>query len=190
MLRPDGYVKVLDFGIAKLTEQSRTSDADRVEKTALLQTRPGLVLGTAHYMSPEQARGQKVDARTDIWSLGVVLYEMVAGTPPFSGETPSDCIAAILTAEPAPVTSISPDVPAKLQSILEKALRKNTEERYQTIKEMLAELRSLKGKLEAEKSLSQMKSRSDSNVAEIKRPQRGALVTLVATLFAAVAVAC
>ena len=126
MLRPDGYVKVLDFGIAKLTEQRRASDDHRVETTAVLQTRPGLVLGTAHYMSPEQARGQKVDARSDIWSLGVVLYEMVAGSPPFRGETPSDCIAAILTAEPAPLSSISPDVPAKLESILQKALRKNT----------------------------------------------------------------
>ena len=84
MLRPDGYVKVLDFGIAKLTEQRPASDDHRVETTAALQTRPGLVLGTARYMSPEQARGQKVDARSDIWSLGVVLYEMVGGIPPFS----------------------------------------------------------------------------------------------------------
>ena len=97
MLRPDGYVKVLDFGIAKLTEQRLASDDRTLETTAALQTRPGLVLGTAHYMSPEQARGQKVDARSDIWSLGVVLYEMVAGSPPFRGETPSDCIASILT---------------------------------------------------------------------------------------------
>src|SRR5437867_5092701 len=77
MLRPDGYAKVLEFGIAKLTEQRLTSDDHTVETTAALQTRPGLVLGTAHYMSPEQARGQKVDARTDIWSLGVVIYEMI-----------------------------------------------------------------------------------------------------------------
>ena len=151
MLRPDGYVKVLDFGIAKLTEQRPASDDHRVETTALLQTRPGLVLGTAHYMSPEQVRGQKVDARSDIWSLGVVLYEIVTGSPPFRGETPSDCIAAILTVEPTPSSSISPDVPAKLESILQKALRKSTDERYQTIKEMLGELRTLKGKLEAEK---------------------------------------
>src|SRR6266568_5126279 len=188
MLRPDGYVKVLDFGIAKLTEQRRMSDDHRVETTALLQTRPGLVLGTAHYMSPEQARGQKVDARSDIWSLGVVLYEMVAGSPPFRGETPSDCIAAILTAEPASLSSIAPDVPGKLESILQKALRKNTDERYQTIKEMLAELRILKAKLEAKSSLSQTRSGGDSYSSEIRRPKRGVLVALVAALLAAVAV--
>src|SRR6478736_745537 len=189
MLRPDGYAKVLDFGIAKLTEQRPGSD-DQVETAAVLQTRPGFVLGTAHYMSPEQARGQKVDARSDIWSLGVVLYEMVAGSPPFRGETPSDCIAAILTAEPAPVSSISPDVPAKLESILQKALRKNTDERYQTIKEMLTELRILKAKREAEGSLTQTRSHGDSNASEIKRPKRGVLVTLVAAFLAAVAAAC
>src|SRR6185369_7057341 len=147
MLRPDGYVKVLDFGIAKLTEQKSASDDHRVETTALLQTRPGLVLGTAHYMSPEQARGQNVDARSDIWSFGVVLYEMMAGNPPFRGATSSDCIAAILTAEPVPLSSVSPDVPGKLESILQNALLKNIDERYQTIKEMLAELRTLKAKL-------------------------------------------
>jgi serine/threonine protein kinase/Tfp pilus assembly protein PilF len=190
MLRPDGYVKVLDFGIAKLTEQKQASRDHGVETTALLQTRPGLVLGTAHYMSPEQARGQKVDARSDIWSLGVVLYEMVAGSPPFRGETASDCIAAILTAEPAPVSSASPNVPAKLESILQKALRKNTDERYQTIKEMLAELRGLKMKLEAESSFSQTKSGGHSNASKIKRPKRSVLVTLVAALLAAVAFAC
>src|SRR5204862_4972332 len=119
MLRPDGYVKVLDFGIAKLTEQKPASEGRRVETSALLQTRPGLVLGTAHYMSPEQARGQRVDARSDIWSLGVVLYEMVAGSPPFRGETPSDCIASILTTEPPPLSGVLADVPVKLESILQ-----------------------------------------------------------------------
>ena len=98
-----------------------------------------------------------------------MLYEIVAGSPPFRGETPSDCIAAILTAEPAPLSSVSPDVPAKLESILQRALRKNTDERYQTIKEMLAELRNLKAKLEAESSLSQTKSGGHSNVRETKR---------------------
>jgi serine/threonine protein kinase/Tfp pilus assembly protein PilF len=188
MLRPDGYAKVLDFGIAKLTEQRPPSDRYEVETTALLQTRPGLVLGTAHYMSPEQTRGQKVDARSDIWSLGVVLYEMVGGSPPFHGETPSDCIASILTTEPPPLSGVLPNVPLKLESILEKALRKNSDERYQTIKEMLADLRILKGELEAESSLSQTKARAESIVGKIKRHKRGALLTLAAALLAAAAV--
>src|SRR6188472_906410 len=170
MLRPDGYVKVLDFGIAKLTEQ-RTDD-HTIETTATLQTRPGLVLGTARYMSPEQARGHNVDARSDIWSLGVVLYEMVGGSPPFRGETPSDCIAAILTTEPTPLSGVLPDVPLKLESILQQALRKNSDERYQTINEMLADLRMLKGELEADSSLPQTKGPPESIVTGIKRPKR------------------
>ena len=190
MIRPDGYVKVLDFGIAKLSEHARAPRSHKTETTALLQTRAGLVLGTARYMSPEQARGQKVDARSDIWSLGVVLYEMVAGSPPFRGETPSDCIAAILTAQPAPLSSTSSDVPAKLESILEKALRKNSDERYQTIKEMLAELQNLKTQLEAGSSLSQTKLVGDSNVAAIAPRKRGWLVALAAAVLAAMAVAC
>src|SRR5436190_17938229 len=129
MLRPDGYVKVLDFGIAKLTEQRLASDDHTGETTAILQTRTGLVLGTAYYMSPEQARGQKVDARSDIWSLGVVLYEMVGGSQPFRGATPSDCIASILTTEPPTLSSVLPDVPVKLESLLQKALRKKSDER-------------------------------------------------------------
>ena len=101
----------------------------------MLQTRLGLVLGTAGYMSPEQTRGQTVDARSDIWSLGVVIYEMIAGIPPFHGETPSDCIASILTTEAPPLSGVLPDVPLKLESILQKALRKDRDERYQTAKE-------------------------------------------------------
>jgi serine/threonine protein kinase/tetratricopeptide (TPR) repeat protein len=189
MLRPDGYVKVLDFGIAKLTEQRPASDDHTVETTAGLKTRPGLVLGTAHYMSPEQARGQKVDARTDIWSLGVVLYEMVGGSPPFRGETPSDCIASILTTEPPPLSGVLPDVPHKLESILQKALRKNSDERYQTINEMLADLRILKGELEADSSLPQTKARAESIISKIKRHKRGMLLTLPAVLLVAAAVA-
>jgi serine/threonine protein kinase/Tfp pilus assembly protein PilF len=188
MLRPDGYAKVLDFGIAKLTEQRPASD-DQVETAAVLQTQPGLVLGTGHYMSPEQARGQKVDARSDIWSLGVVLYEMVAGSPPFRGETPSDCIASILTTEPPPLSGVLPDVSLKLESILQKALRKNSDERYQTIKEMLADLRNLKGELEAEGSSTQTRARVESIVSKIKRHKQGVLLTLAASLLVAVAVA-
>jgi non-specific serine/threonine protein kinase len=187
MLRPDGYAKVLDFGIAKLTEQRPASDGHTVETTAMLQTRAGLILGTAHYMSPEQARGQKVDARTDIWSLGVVVYEMVGGKPPFRGETPSDCIASILTTEPPPLSGVLPDVPLKLESILQKALRKNSDERYQTIKEMLADLRILKGELES--FLPQTKARAEPLVSKIKRHKWGVLLTLAAALLAIAAVA-
>jgi len=183
MLRPDGYAKVLDFGIAKLTEQRPPSDRYEVGTTALLQTRPGLVLGTAHYMSPEQTRGQKVDARSDIWSLGVVLYEMVGGIPPFRGETPSDCIASILKTEPPPLSGVLSDVPLKLESILQKALRKNSDERYQTIKEMLADLRNLKG--EAEGSSPQIETRAESIVSKIKDHKRGVLLNLAAAILAA-----
>src|SRR5437764_4168435 len=187
MLRPDGYVKVLDFGIAKLTEQRLESDLVGPGTTALLQTRPGLVLGTAHYMSPEQARGQKVDARSDIWSLGVVIDETIRGIPPFSGETPSDCIASILTTEPAPLSGVLPEVPLKLESILQKALRKNRDERYPTIKEMLADLRNLKEELEAEGSSPQTKARAESIVSKIKRHKRGVLFTLAAAILAVTA---
>jgi serine/threonine protein kinase/Tfp pilus assembly protein PilF len=189
MLRPDGYVKVLDFGIAKLTEQGLASDNHTGETTATLQTQLGLVLGTAHYMSPEQARGQKVDARSDIWSLGVVLYEMVGGSPPFRGETPSDCIASILTTEPPPLSGVLPDVPLKLESILQKVLRKNSDERYQTVNEMLTDLRALKAELETDISLPRTKARADSIVSQIKRHKRGVLLTLAAALLAAAAVA-
>ncbi|MBO0695233.1 MAG: serine/threonine protein kinase, partial [Verrucomicrobia bacterium] len=118
MLRPDGYVKVLDFGIAKLTEQQPASDDRGMGTTTALQTHTGLLLGTARYMSPEQTRGQSVDARSDIWSLGAVVYEMASGVPPFSGETPSDCIASILKTEAPSLASLTPSVPVELQSIV------------------------------------------------------------------------
>src|SRR5258707_7250532 len=189
MLRPDGYVKVLDFGIAKLIEQKVASDDRTGETTAGLQTRQGVVLGTAQYMSPEQAPGQEVGAGSGNLRVGVVIYEMIAGIPPVRGETPSDCIASILTTEPPPLSGVLPDVSLKLESILQKALRKNSDERYQTIKEMLADLRILKGELEAESSLPQTKARAESIVSKIKRHKRGALLTLAAVLLVSAAVA-
>ena len=188
MLRPDGYVKVLDFGIAKLSEQPRKDPGPirhDAAKMALHQTRPGLVLGTGRYMSPEQTRGENADARTDIWSLGVVIYEMVAGVPPFQGETPSDCIASILMTEPSPLSNTSPDVPLKLESILKKALRKNKDARYQTSKEMLADLRNLKGEMDAEGFRFQTRTRPEPRSSEGGTPnahKRGALVTLAAVV--------
>ena len=132
MLRPDGYVKVLDFGIAKVMPQTASPQ---------LATQQGMILGTTRYMSPEQARGQTVDARSDLWSLGVVLYEMLAGRAPFEGETPTDVIAAILLHKPPPLEQ-SP----ALQGVLEKALRKNSAERYPEADAMLSELRAAKEK--------------------------------------------
>ena len=167
MLRPDGYVKVLDFGIAKLSEQQASTDHHDTGKIGAHQTRSGL-LGTARYMSPEQTRGEEADARSDIWSLGVVIYEMAAGVPPFQGKTPNDCIASIQTTEPPPLSSIFPDVPLKLESILKKALHKNRDARYQAIREMLADLRSLKAELDAE--------------GLPKRHKLGALLTLTAVI--------
>jgi TolB-like protein/Tfp pilus assembly protein PilF len=178
-------VKVLDFGIAKLTELQTPSDDYKLGTTAVFQTRPGLLLGTARYMSPEQTRGQAVDARSDIWSLGVVIYEMIAGVPPFHGATPSDCIASILTTEPPPLSGVLPSVPLKLEFIVRKALRKNSDERYQRIKEMLTDLRNLKEAVEAEGSPPQIKARAESIVGKIKGRKRDALLILAAAIVAA-----
>ncbi|HKZ79685.1 MAG TPA: protein kinase [Pyrinomonadaceae bacterium] len=151
MLRQDGYVKILDFGLAKLADDAEFEITDTEAPTqVLLKTEPGRVMGTINYMSPEQARGLEVDSRTDIFSLGVILYEMVAGTRPFAGDTKSDVLAAVLMLEPPPLAKYFPEVPAELNRITSKALRKNPEERYQTAKEMLIDLRSLKQELDFE----------------------------------------
>jgi Tol biopolymer transport system component len=149
MLRPDGYVKVLDFGLAKLTERQTNKDSDPEAPTlALVNTNPGVVMGTVNYMSPEQARGLEVDARTDIFSLGVVLYEMIAGREPFAGETPTDTLSNILHKEPPPLARFVAGAPPELERIVAKALRKDREERYQVVKDLLLDLKSLKQELE------------------------------------------
>jgi TolB-like protein/Flp pilus assembly protein TadD len=150
MLRKrDGYVKVLDFGLAKLIEQPAVAVNREASTKSLFKTAEGVVMGTVTYMSPEQAGGLRVDARTDIWSLGVVLYEMVAGCLPFEGSTMSELLASILNQkEPPPLARFAREVPAELERIVEKALRKDREERYQTAKDMLLDLRRLKQKLE------------------------------------------
>jgi serine/threonine protein kinase len=152
MLRRDGYVKVLDFGLAKLVERQPPLVDSQAPTQPQFNTSPGLVIGTAQYMSPEQARGLRVDARTDIWSLGVVLYEMVAGRAPFVGKTSSDVIVSVLDREPPPLTSraAGETIPPKLEWIIEKALRKDPEVRYQTIAELRGDLLSLKQQLERE----------------------------------------
>src|SRR2546426_8085810 len=153
MVRPDGYVKVLDFGLAKLTERQTTGVDPQAATQTLFKTDPGVVMGTVVYMSPEQARGLDVDARTDIWSLGVVLYEMLAGRVPFEGATKSDVLASILEKEPPLPAQFSGEVPAELERIINKALRKNREERYQTASDLVLDLKSLKQELEVEARL-------------------------------------
>src|SRR6267142_1892480 len=152
MIRHDGYVKVLDFGLAKLTESQTSSIEPAAATRVLVKTNPGMVMGTVTYMSPEQARGLSVDARTDVWSLGVVLYEMLAGRAPFDGETASHVIVSILEKEP-PLLSQCAEVPTELERIINKALRKNREERYQTVKDLALDLKSLKQELEVDARL-------------------------------------
>ena len=149
MLRPDGLIKVLDFGLAKLTESpSPAHGAAEIPTPASVQTKTGLVMGTVTYMSPEQARGLAVDARSDIFSLGTVIYEMVAGRVPFEGATTSDVIVSILEREPAPFSRFAPEVPDELERIVKKALAKDQEGRYQLVKDLLIDLRNLKQEME------------------------------------------
>jgi eukaryotic-like serine/threonine-protein kinase len=147
IVRPDGLVKVLDFGLAKLVAAS-----DVVERQATktsFRTTEGAVVGTIAYMSPEQARGQPIDARTDIWALGCVLYEMVARQSPFAGASSSDVLAAILDREPPPLTQLAANVPPELQRIVKKALRKDREQRYQTVNDLRLDLEALRQELAA-----------------------------------------
>lgn len=143
MLRQDGYVKVIDFGLAKLVE-APVRDSSRGS-----WTQPGAVLGTVHYMSPEQARGEEVDRRSDLWSLGVILYEMVAHRRPFEGQTDSHVIVAILDRNVPPLPE-APGVPAGLAPIVQKALQKDVTKRYQSAGELYAELRRAQGAVSPE----------------------------------------
>jgi serine/threonine protein kinase len=144
MLQPDGAVKVLDFGLAKQAGVPAGGEAAAVGSTV---TAPGTVLGTAVYMSPEQARGERVDARTDLYSLGVVLYEMLAGHVPFEGPTPTHTISQILFDEPPLLTEQAPSVPAEMARVVAKALRKDRADRHQSAEELIAELRRLPERL-------------------------------------------
>src|SRR5262245_2723582 len=157
MARRDGYIKVLDFGLAKLTERfspGQTTVADSDASTeGLVHTDPGKLMGTARYMSPEQIRGREVNGRSDVFSLGVVLYEMVTGRAPFDGATPGEVMAAIWNQEPSPLRRYTRDAPAELERIVSKALQKDCEERYQVIKDLLLDLKSLKLELEVEAKL-------------------------------------
>ncbi len=182
--RRDHVVKVLDFGLAKVTEKrpsvlkSEYSEADTAFKTA-----PGIIMGTINYMSPEQAQARATDQRTDIWSTGVMLYEMVAGKMPFSGATTSHTIVQILENDPLP---LSKDVPAELDRIVLKAMAKDPDERYQTAKDMLIDLRRLKKKLEVQAEIDRTSSPSTERPAimgdqpvSVPRNKRGIVIALV-----------
>jgi eukaryotic-like serine/threonine-protein kinase len=149
MLRKDGYAKVLDFGLAKLSEPKAmatgSEDATRVQ----VNTTPGMVMGTVSYMSPEQARGNLTDARTDIWSLGVVLFEMLAGKVPFTGETVNHTIVSILEKEPL----LLEKVPAELQRIVRKSMTKDVDMRYQSARDLLIDLKNLRRDLDIQGEL-------------------------------------
>ena len=151
MLRRDGIVKVLDFGLAKLTRERQTMETDSLAPTQnLINTGFGVVLGTAHYMSPEQARGFEVDHRSDIWSLGCVIYEMVAGRQPFHGQTALDVMSGIVDREPESLLSHLPDGPRDLERIVSRTLRKDREERYQNVQDLLIDLKDLKRQIETQ----------------------------------------
>lgn len=160
MIRHDGYVKVLDFGIAKLSEQQQS----QIEN--LTSTSPGMILGTAAYMSPEQARGQEIDARSDIFSLGVMLYELIAGRAPFIGETVSDILAAILKSNPTTLSELVKNLPSELEWSIAKAICKNRDERYQTIQNFHADLQRIKQRLEFETVLQHISDSGGGDFSE------------------------
>jgi serine/threonine protein kinase len=177
MLRPDGYLKVLDFGSSKLTERRTLNGSARTSTMTRVKTAPGIVMGTINYMSPEQVRGLEVDARSDIFTLGVVLYEALTGSKPFTGTTTADVVVAILDKEPAPLSLYANGAPKELERILSLALRKNREDRYQAIQDLLLDLKNLKQELELESRLARVKRSSES--ARSSERIAGALMRLV-----------
>jgi serine/threonine protein kinase len=185
--RRDRIVKVLDFGLAKLTEKTLNSAAaSSLEAATQFKTAAGSVLGTVSYMSPEQAQGLPVDERTDIWSAGVMIYEMIAGTLPFKGLTTSHTIVQILEKDPLPLTQPGANVPAELQRIVSKSMAKNAYERYQTAKDMLIDFRNLRKRLdldaEIERSVSPhshaLSATTDKNVILGTDPKEAQLTNL------------
>jgi serine/threonine protein kinase len=172
VIRRDGIVKVLDFGLAKLAQTTPNQSGPDDPTRALVKTNTGVVMGTVAYMSPEQARGLPLDARTDIWSLGVVIYQMLTGSIPFSGATSSDIMVSILEREPRSLRSFSPEIPEELEWIVTKALTKDFDDRYQTSRELVNDLRRLKQRLSVVAELDrgvapQISQRSDAERATI-----------------------
>jgi TolB-like protein len=152
IIRHDGLLKIVDFGLARITEQPANWGKQHATQTENA-TQPGTVLGTTKYMSPEQARGLPVDARTDIFSVGAVMYEMLTGKSPFEGATDSDRIAAILLKNPPPLAQVAPNTPPELVRVIERAISKDRECRYQSADALLADLQSIKKGLEVKSAL-------------------------------------
>ena len=148
MVRPDGFVKVLDFGLARIQPVETDSNSFSEAKTLSKNTAPGMILGTVSYMSPEQTRGEKLDARSDQWSLGVVLYEMLTGRRPFDGNSMPEVFVAILERQPAPLTESLANLPAQLNQILNKLLAKNAEQRYPSSAQLADDLKRVHHRLE------------------------------------------
>src|SRR5205085_2558516 len=169
MVRSDGYVKVLDFGLAKLTEIDGADGEEQTRK--LVKTHPGVVMGTATYMSPEQARGKPTDARSDVFSFGVVLYELVTGQVPFSGETMTDTLSSIISSEPQPVTTLAPHLPRELQRIIQKTLKKKRDQRYHSTRDMLVDLKELRDELQMEAKLDQTAVPSKPETSQTSAPR-------------------
>lgn len=169
--RRDRVVKVLDFGLAKATEKklSTIRGEEHSEAATAYKTAPGTIMGTINYMSPEQAQAKPVDERTDIWSTGVMIYEMVTGAQPFTGATTSHTIVQILEKEPAPLVN----VPAELQRIVSKAMTKDPDERYQTAKDMLIDLRSLKKQLDLKAEIERTSSSETERATVVSSDKPG-----------------
>ncbi|MGH9880394.1 MAG: protein kinase domain-containing protein, partial [Pyrinomonadaceae bacterium] len=208
MIRRDGYVKLLDFGLAKLTQPEGMPIDPEASTKALVNTSEGAVMGTANYMSPEQAKGTNVDARTDLWSLGAVLYEMIAGRAPFAGQSQTETLTLIIQKDPAPLTRFAREVPDELQRIVNKLLAKDRDQRYQSAKDLLIDLRNLKHRLDveaeidrtgpnvlstalgAEKSTTQpISSSAEYVVSEIKHHKLAVLCGLLIVAAAAISLA-
>ena len=184
MLRRDGIVKVLDFGLAKLAPSKLTVEADPEAPTqAQFNTEPGTVLGTAQYMSPEQARGFEVDARSDIWSLGCVLYEMITARQPFIGETTIDVMSGILHREPDALGSQIAVGLRELERVVNRALRKDREERYQTIKDLYIELKDLKSELEMQTRQNSTSRSAVQSSPSLSYPSTSSRVKSIAVLY-------